>query len=275
MDESPLVFLCLKELIEHDDAKIDSINAFKKVEECNIYSSICEIGFEELECSLFALMCEAKELTTESFNFALKHELIKRNDIKFLAGYINNLRSSDQWGILYHFIRNFYDLERIKTMRTDSEGTSLLTYLVFLPCFNEGWFMVILHYLEQNGYDIKYKGATNRTLLDGAIYQRSVKLVNYLVSKGIKFSEGVRMAEKKGCDFVQWHIAFPYNYMDHSPCKDYQNACFEIVAACVKAGYDISLKDADGLNIKDYVEKYINKDKFLDSYAKHMELLGV
>ncbi|AYV81288.1 MAG: hypothetical protein Harvfovirus25_7 [Harvfovirus sp.] len=269
MAEKPLIFHCLDELVSHEEGKTVFLDILKKTEGWDIYTSICEVGFEEMECSLVDLMCESPEMSTDSIDFAVKLELVKKNDLGFLSRYVNSLRYRDNWEMVCYIIRNLCDGEVVRTKPKGGKG--ILSHLVFMPIFNGGWFVRIMEYLVEIGYDIGDGGGD--TLLDGAIYQRNVVLIKYLVRRGMKFCDGGRVKEMNGCDYVQTCVCFPYHFMDHKPCKDYQMQCFRTVEACVIAGYDICTKDKNGLTIVDYIEKYITRDKYRESYDRHMKLI--
>ncbi|AYV84352.1 MAG: hypothetical protein Hyperionvirus23_19 [Hyperionvirus sp.] len=163
----------------------------------------------------------------------------------------------EKWPVLYHLITNMYDIELLKTMHTDDKQTSLLLHLLFSPIFDERWFKVILHFMDQNKFDLKYKGTNGLTLLDGAIHQNNIFLIQYFICKGLKFTDSTGAT---GRDFVQSCI-----YLS----KDSLLKRYQTIEACIKYGYDITTKDKNGLTLRDYIEKYIPKKH----NGKYIELL--
>ena len=208
-----------KEIIASDKTKITNIQKFKKLN-YNIWSEAFSM------CNLPGCGCVSKPnvfqwinatseindnvpCTPKMYDFIIEQGLADKDDIKFIAKLFDETCHNSRIALMDH-ISQVCDMKEIVQYRYDTDNSTLLHKLL-LFCYgsncNETIIINIMKRFVDNGFDLKTKTWTcddvnyehiinntdnGRSLLDIAVSHMLPKVIEYLVSNGLKFENSYK-----------------------------------------------------------------------------------
>ncbi len=279
-DNATLVLIrnCFEDIIAHDSKNIKNILEFKRstltLWSTATYYCTCPDCNKPHDSSLAIMMATSDKMTPQAYDFALGHNIVSVDDMKFLDVYTQNINNEAKWPTIYHLVKHIYSPSEVVAWRDDDGNSLPVRLLRHNYCFNEKWFMSILEVMKSYQFDMtdKVKNMYSKTFLDLVIDKLSAKSVRLLVQYGCKFVDGglypYELADKKVfCDAVQKEIYEAYSKT--TPTEQYEQSVFDTVRTCVECGYDPKSEDSEGKTLVDYVQTLVPKDtEFYKLYSE-------
>ncbi len=244
--------------------------------------------------SLETLLIYANNISPAMIDFAIKNGVLVKNNMQFLLEFVNFIHSYDRWPVIHHLIANVYDIDMVTRWKCPDNHTIIWYAMTSIFHHNSEWALKIAKLAVEHKFNFAEKnGPFGLTMLDLAVSQYDVALINYCIEQKCSFADGGLFENRgvvnkfndprfrtkyenktivTGCDAIKSIVWYAYKDSDNPPYLHWQEKIYKIVELCIKKGYNAKAKDLHGHNFVDYINKYIPAFLYPEYHAKYIKL---
>ena len=239
------------------------------------------------------------QLTPRMIDFMINCGLLKNDDMTFVEKCFSNFYRKKRINVIIHLC-NITDKKQLVSFRDKENGVSLLHQIMYTPCemyLDLPWFMDLLNFFKAIEFDMTCKTNNGQSLLNLAIRGYNTEQIDFFLANGCQFSYDkyiweqfneknhnnavLNMVHRCYAPKIPWSRRkndsdeedTKENEEEKLPSPKYQKNVFDTVTHCIGKGYDVNSTDWKNRSIKDYVFKYIKRDKFPEYHEKYYNLL--